>query len=718
MFGSECLLSYRRDDLPTRNALIGMLLSAGVRLADVARVFDVDPRQARRYGRAFEREGLAALAIAAAGRPAKVTAELEAFVRAQFRVLFGRRRRGFRQVLRERVHGEFGLWLSCERLRQITKPVREEIEAAEREGVRGSGGGRSPKAEEPEPTQGPGAPALCAQRLRRGFYTRYAGGLVLNVFFEKLLRGTAGVVGRGSRRLFATFAAMVMHMVGFGCVNVERAKALVCREFGVLVGLDESPTLRTLRRWLSALASCVEAGRLHAVLARNYLSHMVREKRTFCIDGHFGAYTGAAPLLVGYWPQAHWMVPGRTHYVVCDGQGLPVLFELEDESDDLRQAIPRLVRRTKKLVGGAGKVTFVFDRGGYSHQLFASFDTDLEAYYIAWEKHDKTDYTDHPVAWQEFEVELQGNHEHRPRVKRLWVADCPKGVAVGAWGPRSPIRHHRKVLLRAELSGRDGKVKGHRIGPFLTNDPRSSNEALARKLVVRWRQESEFKTLRHGFGLDEITSYLTVPYRLLEGDDPQAFRRLSHHQIDNPRRKKLAAAAGKLTRRVKTLQERLARLGKEGRSSGHRRVRETHAAHQEARRKLNALEAERRAEPKQINQLRYLVEEGYERPDFSGKLLMDLLKVCARNARREAEAVLKHYYLNRRDHVTLLRRMLAAGGWVKLDAAGVLRVRLEPLNTQAENRVFESLLADINARHPRTLGPRRHPLTFQLLGKS
>ena len=721
MFGTAPLLSYRRDDLPTRNALIGMLCSAGVRLADVARVFGVDPRQARRYADKFETEGLAGLAAAAPGRPSKVTPEVEAFVRAEFRELFTHRRRDFREPLRQRVRREFGVSLGYERLRQITKAVRDELGAAEAQPA-SSIAAAADRKQGSRPTEDAGEPCgmseVSAERLRKGFYTRYAGGLLLNVFLHKLLRGTARGVEAKSRRVFAAFSSMVMHMVGFGCVNLERAKTLVQREFGVLVGLDSSPTLKTLRRWLAALAACIDSGQVHVVLAKNYIKHMVEEKCTFYIDGHFGAYTGSAPLLLGYYPQGHCTVPGRTHYMVCDRQGLPVFFELEDESDDLRQAIPRLVRQTKKAAGGKEKLTFVFDRGGYSRHLFASFDEELAAFYIAWEKHDKTDYSVHDIEWHEFQVESQGNHEHKPKLKRLWVGDCPRGVQVGAWGPRSPIRHHRKMLLRSEQTDRDGAVKGHRTAPFLSNDPDSSNETLARKLLDRWHEENEFKALRHGGGLDEITSYLTVAYKDLEEHDPESFARVSQREIDNPRRKKLDAACRKLARRLKTLQDSLTRRVKEGRSSGHRRVREVHKKLERTQAELERSQARRRAEPVRINQLQYLLEEEYERPDFSRKLLVDLLKVCARNAGREAEAAVKKYYLNRRDHVTLVRRMVHAGGWVKLDANGVLRVRLERLNTEAEDEVFEQLLADINACRPRTFGPHSHRLSFQLIGKS
>lgn len=734
MFGSECVASYRVEDLGTRNALAGMLCSAGLRLADVARLFGLDPRQVRRYARGYAELGLAGLAAEGPGRPRKVTPEVEAFVRGEYRVLACQRGLGFRRELQARVEGEFGLRVGFERLRQITAPVRAEVRAARaaraaETGPAAAAPGESaaaavvvaPAAAAPPAGggAGDGLAGLPPERLRRGVRSRYAGGLLLHVFFGKLLAGVGEEVGAGSRRVFEAFAGMVMQMVGFGATNVERAKSLVRREFGVLVGLSASPTLATLRRWLAALAEVVDAGRVHARLAANYLTHLVREKDTFYVDGHFGAYTGEAPLLVGYHPQAHWMEPGRTHYLLCDGEGTPVFFDLDDESDDLRQVIPRQVRRVRALLGGTEKLTVVFDRGGYSHALFASFEGELDAYYIAWEKHDRTDYSSYAVAWEPFDIELQGNDESRPKVKHLWVADCPREVQVGAWGPKSPIRHHRKMLVRTELRGRHGTPKGYRIAPFLSNDPVSPNETLARKLVRRWHEENEFKTLRHGYGLDAITSYLTVPYAEAAETDPEAWARVSEREIANPRRKKLDAACRRLARRLGPLEERLARLAaKEGRSPGHCRVRDTAAKRDALQAELVAMEAQRAAEPRRINQLRYLIEQGYERPDFARKLLVDLLKVCARNARREAESVLRLHYLNRRDHVTLLRRMLNAGGTVRLDARGLLRVRLDRLNTPAEDEAFGAFLADLNTQEPRTLAPASLPLRFDLHRKS
>ena len=730
MFGSECLASYRREDLGTRNGLAAMLVSAGVRQADVARVLGVDARQVRRYVRTFEAEGLGAVAAGVPGRPRKVTGDVEGFVRAEFREVFPRRRRGFRAVLVERVEREFGVRLGLERLRQITAPVRAELEAAEaaaaaesgaaeatalvvaQEGSLGVAGGGSGWAGDVEE----GCGGLSEEGLRRGFTTRYAGGLLLNVFFAGLLAGVAETVGSGARQLFEVFAGMLMAMVGFGATNLERAKTLVRREFGVLVELEASPTLVTLRRWLAALAEVVEAGRVQAALTRNYLDQIVGEARTFYMDGHFGAYTGEAPLLLGYHPQAHWMVPGHTHYFVCDRRGTPLFFDLDDESDDLRQVIPRHVRRVRALVGGEETLTFVFDRGGYAHELFASFDEELDAYYVAWEKHDRTDYgARSDLAWEPFDVELQGNHEHTPKTKHLWVAPCPREVAVGAWGAKSPLRDHRKLLLRSELVGRGRVVRGHRIAPFLTNDRGSPAIAVARKLVGRWPQENEFKTLRHGYEIDGITSYLTVPYADAAQTDPEAFARVAAREIANPRRKKLDAARRTLARRLETLEKRLARLAsKEKRSAGHSRLVAVKAELARLRADLEAIEARRQAEPQRINQLRYLVEEGYERPDFSRKLLVDLLKVAARNARLQAEDLLRRHYLNRRDPAALLRRMLQAGGRVRLGARGVLQVRLEPLNTAAENAVFERFIADINARGPRTSGPGSYPIHFSL----
>lgn len=731
MFGMACLASYRRDDLGTRNALIGMLLSAGVRLSDVSRVFQVDPRQARRYHRRYEEEGLAALAGAERGRPEKVTREVEAFVRVEFRELYQTKRRGYREELRRRVKTQFGVTLGNERLRQLTKPVREEMRGRGPEGRthspteralssveeagEGTGTGAGEGSFQAGGPERAGSSDLGAAALRRGVYTRYAGSLLLNVFLRELLAGTAAAVARGSERLYLCFSWMVLHMIQFGCVNLERAKGLVRREFGVLLGLKESPDLKTLRRWLAKLADTLDAGRLQAKLAANYLAKMPMERELFYLDGHFGPYTGQAPFLGGYHVQAHFWKPGRNHFLLSDRRGLPLLFELGDPSEDFRSVIPSLIRRTQRLVGGTEKLCFVFDRGGYRWDLFESFDHELKAHYITWEKYDATDYGAYDLPWHEFTVEMQGNTENQPKRKKLWVADCPRSVAVSAWGPKSPIRHHRKILVRRELRGRGGVVKGYQISPFLSNDGERTNEELARRLVGRWLQENGIKVQCYDFGLDEITSYLTVPYGSeLAEVDPEHFAKVAAREIDNPRRKKLDDQCGKLRKQVKSLQERQTRIRGQGRSVGHKRLRKVDEELQHVVLSLQEAEAKREQEPKRINQLQYLMEEGYERPVFSRKLLMDILKLCACNARAQAAEALKPYYTNRRDHIILLRRMLQAGGTVKLRANGERHVRLEPLNTDAENAVFANFLQDINRREPQTFAPQTRPIFFEL----
>ena len=279
------------------------------------------------------------------------------------------------------------------------------------------------------------------------------------------------------------------------------------------------------------------------------------------------------------------------------------------------------------------------------------------------------------------------------------------------------------VLFRggpsAALQPRAPPWRGYQIAPLLCNDWESSNEELARRLVGRCLQENGIKTLTTEHGIDEITSYLTVPYgEPLAKAEPAHFATVSQRVIDNPRRKKLDAECCKLRKRFKTLAERRSRVRKQGRSRGHVRVRKVEEEWQATQAALAEAEVKRAHEPKEINQLRYLVEEGYERPCFSRKLFLGLLKICACNARAQAAEVLKQYYANRRDHLTLLRRMLHASGQVRLDAKGGLQVRLERLNTDAENRVFADFLADLNGRNPRTLGPRNHPMHLALRNQS
>ena len=52
---------------------------------------------------------------------------------------------------------------------------------------------------------------------------------------------------------------------------------------------------------------------------------------------------------------------------------------------------------------------------------------------------------------------------------------------------------------------------------ILTNEKTRAVEEIIRLMFKRWLQENDFKYLKKHFGIDEITSYDTIPYSSLKG---------------------------------------------------------------------------------------------------------------------------------------------------------------------------------------------------------
>ena len=131
---------------------------------------------------------------------------------------------------------------------------------------------------------------------------------------------------------------------------------------------------------------------------------------------------------------------------------------------------------------------------------------------------------------------------------------------------------------------------------------------------------------------------------------------------------------------------------------------------------LQEVVGEMEAVPSKVKKLDLLKEQEVMRFDFRKKLLMDTVKVAARNTRRMALGVLDRHYRNYRDQVDFLRRLLRAGGDVKLNGDGRVTVALARMNTAAENEVAQAFLDEINRLGPTLLGGEPLPLKFRLKG--
>ncbi len=164
----------------------------------------------------------------------------------------------------------------------------------------------------------------------------------------------------GVRSILLTLAFLLLLRVR----NAERLGTEQPGEWGWLLGLDRSPCPRTLRRRMRQLSSDPEA------------------VATRCVDGHVKVYTGQGRLPKQFVPRQKLCLPASASYWVHALGGAPLLcvHKALDTSlvAEIRDAIVPRLEQLGLLAGEADeqrpRLTLVFDREGWSPELFASLE--------------------------------------------------------------------------------------------------------------------------------------------------------------------------------------------------------------------------------------------------------------------------------------------------------------------------------------------------------
>jgi hypothetical protein len=524
-------------------------------------------------------------------------------------------------------------------------------------------------------------------------------------------------MNEGERYDLRTFALMVMQMVHFDTVNLERVKKLYRREFGVLIGKDKSPTLGTMRRKLGELVQRVDTDRAMMGLARNYIDKLAPESRTFYIDDHFDPYWGKQEVLMGFSHVYDRAMEGTEHCFVHDSTGNPLFFRLRDCFHSFNQVLPYIAAELKALVGGEDRISLVFDRGGYDSKVFNRLGL-MHINYSVWVKGDKTDYDSLNLEYNEEEFLFKGNSPDKPRRVMMGIAETSfeKG---GRGGPT------RKIVLRRNAGRRLRKKQKYMYSAFVTNGTEKGKGELTEDMILRWRQECDFKSETGEFGIDQITTYLMKGYREGAAEDIQDMPReeVEGRQVKNPELKPLQRRKRQIKTEIAKIDEELGRQTFSEYEADTRTVAEVslkpgNAKLLRERKKLVTelaeVEKARKGLPKEVAMLDLLKERSIMRFDFRKKLLMNTLKVAARNVRRMALGVLDRHYSNYRDQVDFLRRLIRSGGHMKLRRDGTIVVTLSAMNMEWENRVANAFLNDVNSLKPVLLGGNPIPLEFRL----
>lgn len=287
--------------------------------------------------------------------------------------------------------------------------------------------------------------------------------------------------------------------------SLEQLRYVPAGEWGNLLGLDRIPEVRTLRGKLKLL--CAEAGqavRWNAALARDWIGETAPQQpqgMAFYIDGHVRVYHGQLTKLPRHYVarQRFYMRATVDYWInALDGQPFGYLNKEVDHGlvqalrDDVLpwlEANAPLSDKQRQLLEAdpqRPRFTLIFDREGYSPDLFAQLEKERIAA-LTYHRYPTQDWPEEE--FQQREVKLADGSMVR---MKLAERGSRLGRGRGLW-----VREVRKLA--------EG---GRQIATVSTN--RSGDAAAqAAALLARWSQENFFKYMREHFGLDALAEYGT-----------------------------------------------------------------------------------------------------------------------------------------------------------------------------------------------------------------
>jgi hypothetical protein len=431
--------------------------------------------------------------------------------------------------------------------------------------------------------------------------------------------------------------------------------------------------VKTLRRKLRRLAAVGRATEFGRALARHRVAARGAAVGFLYVDGHVRVYHGQRTLPKAHVARMRLAMPATTDYWVNDAAGDPLFVVTAEANAGMVKMLPRVLEEVRDLVGER-RVTVVFDRGGYSPQLFLRLIT--SGFDI--------------LTYRKGRVPRLARSRFRPHEAVLDGRSVAYDLAdqgVRLLGGKLRLR---QVTRRSE--------DGHQT-PILTSRRDLTALEVAYRMFERWRQENFFKYLREEYALDALVDYSVVP------DDPA-------RDVPNPRRRDVDA-------HVRQARAELARLATEygaeafvNPESARPTMRGFKIAHGQLAHDIRAalqrvakLEATRAAMPLRVP-VGDVVEGEVVRLAPERKLLTNLLKMVAYQAESDLVRLVTPHYKRVADEGRTLIQSALAGSADLVVTETELRVVLAPLSSPHRTRALAALCEELDRSASRFPGSR------------
>lgn len=470
--------------------------------------------------------------------------------------------------------------------------------------------------------------------------------------------------------------------------RAEAATRIRPADLGRVLGLDRAPEVKTLRRKLAELAGYGKGALLQAALGRHHASARPDAMGFLYLDGHVRVYTGTRELPKTHIARMRIAGPATEETWVGDADGDPVMVITAAPSKSLAAELARLLPDLRALIGPDRACTVVFDRGGYSPQVFteiiaAGFNV-LTYFKGGWAHCGSEAFT--TVDYQS----PDGTAHTYELAERLIDLPVPAQPTTGGQGAKPASTLVLRLIVRRSPGG-------HQT-PILTNRTDLTGAQVAYRMAARWRQENYFKYAREHFALDALDSYADTP------DDPT-------RMVPNPAkaragdqvsaaRAQLAAAQGGVVDAIDDAGIRARQPGSGGKATVDPAAGRTLAT------AITDLAAAKATSATTASHLPLgQVRPGSRLLETERKLLTHAIRMSAYNTESALARLLRPHYARGDDEArALLREAFTLSGDLQI-TDNTLHVRLDPASAPRRSNALAALcveLTDTATRYPGT----------------
>jgi len=543
-------------------------------------------------------------------------------------------------------------------------------------------------------------------QLERGLWSAYAGGLLFAPLikqyrFLEIIKKVINVPTHEGYSLEQLSLALFYFDV-FEFRSIEDFKTVYPEEYGPLIGRSLSPSIWTLRRFLHEVRMLkkgedlkgenLKGEDLMEEFAKEYLRSGLCQWGVLYIDSHFLPYYGMRVITMGWCGVRDKPIKGSYQFLAVDEKFNPFLFLIRPSSEDLLEKIPELIGKARKIGQdldlNTEDLTVVFDREGYSAELFRNLDQKMQpkVKFITWAK-----YMDR---WLE-------DYKERPFDKTATVRYAlQEEEEIRYFEIERTMNKYGPIRTLIIESAR----KNQRSAIFTNSE--DDGGKIIELICRRWGQETLNKTHKWDHKMDYHPGYVE------EELDEQPL-------VENPKLKELKREKANLTAKLNGFRIKLAQKAftEAQDQTSWKEMKEknqdiyTEMVSLQAQITLTEIEIDKF--PKEIpfdqaHNGKQLVELGYEKKRF-----LDSIKVFAYMMEKKMCSILSKYYDDPNDIYVILSMIVRRGGEIRLEG-GRLGVRLRGFKNPEVDFAAKRLCEELNQMQPRTLDKLNLPIRYEV----